>query len=124
MILLNNQDMYDRLISLTSVENVVRKKPLMSHTYTRFGGNADFFVKPQTYKEVQEIVKLANKENIPFTLLGNGSNLIIKDGGIRGIVLNLKQLDSIDVYDTKIVAQSGALIIHTSRKALESTLTG
>ncbi|HLQ72145.1 MAG TPA: UDP-N-acetylmuramate dehydrogenase [Bacillota bacterium] len=124
MILLNNQDMYDRLIALTSVENVVRQKPLKSHTYTRLGGNADFFVTPQTYKEVQEIVKLANKAEIPFTLLGNGSNLIIKDGGIRGIVLNLKQLDSIKVHETKIVAQSGALIIQTSRTALESNLTG
>jgi len=122
--LLNNQDMYDRLIALTSVENVVRQKPLKSHTYTRLGGNADFFVTPQTYKEVQEIVKLANKAEIPFTLLGNGSNLIIKDGGIRGIVLNLKQLDSIKVHETKIVAQSGALIIQTSRTALESNLTG
>ena len=122
--MLNNQDMYDRLIALTSVENVVRQKPLKSHTYTRLGGNADFFVTPQTYKEVQEIVKLANKAEIPFTLLGNGSNLIIKDGGIRGIVLNLKQLDSIKVHETKIVAQSGALIIQTSRTALESNLTG
>lgn len=124
MILLNNQDMYENLISLTNVENVVRHKPLKSHTYTRLGGNADFFVTPQTYEEVQEIVILANKERIPFTLLGNGSNLIIKDGGIRGIVLNLKQLDSINVHESKVVAGSGALIIHTSEKALESNLTG
>ncbi|HLQ70648.1 MAG TPA: FAD-binding protein, partial [Bacillota bacterium] len=124
MILLNKQDMYESLISLTDADNVIRQKPLKSHTYTRLGGNADFFVTPRTYKEVQEIVKLANKADIPFTLLGNGSNLIIKDGGIRGIVLNLKQLDSITVHDTKIVAGSGALIIHTSEKALEANLTG
>src|SRR5699024_1979732 len=124
MILLNKQDMYESLISLTDADNVIRQKPLKSHTYTRLGGNADFFVTPRTYKEVQEIVKLATKADFPFTLLGNGSNLIIKDGGIRGIVLNLKQLDDIQVHGTKIVAQSGALIIHTSRKALDVNLTG
>src|SRR5699024_10257205 len=124
MILLNKQDMYENLISLTERKNVVRQKPLKSHTYTRLGGNADFFVTPQTYEEVQEIVKLAAKADIPFSLLGNGSNLIIKDGGIRGIVLNLKQLDAIQVHDSKVVAQSGALIIDTSRKALDANLTG
>lgn len=121
---MNHHDMYERLIALTEPENVVCRKLLKSHTYTRLGGDADFFVTPRTYKEVQEIVKLANEEDVPFTLLGNGSNLIIKDGGIRGIVLNLKQLDSINVHETTVVAQSGALIIDTSRKALEYHLTG
>src|SRR5699024_5612443 len=124
MILLDNQGMYESLISLVGAEDVVKDKPLKNHTYTRLGGNADFFVTPRTYEDVQKIVKFAIKEDIPFTMLGNGSNLIIKDGGIRGIVLNLKRLNDIKVTNTKVVAQSGALIIHTSREALESHLSG
>lgn len=124
MIWLDHQTIYERLTGLTESENVVRRKPLKSHTYTRLGGDADFFVTPRTYEEVTKIVQLANQEDIPFTMLGNGSNLIIKDGGIRGIVLNLKLLDSIQVNGSKIVAQSGALIIDTSQKALAHWLTG
>lgn len=124
MICLNQQAIYERLTGLTEPENVVCQKPLKSHTYTRLGGDADFFVTPRTYEEVKHIVQLANEAEVPFTMLGNGSNLIIKDGGIRGIVLNLKQLDSIQVNGSKVIAQSGALIIHTSRKALEYHLTG
>ncbi len=99
-------------------------EPLKNHTYTHLGGEADFLVKPETYEEVQEIVKFANREDIAFTLLGNGSNLIVKDGGIRGIVMNLQRLTSIETTDTTIVAGSGARIIDVSREALAQNLSG
>ena len=117
-------DIKEALINIVSEENVAVNKPLKNHTYTKLGGNADYFVTPITYEQVQEIVKLANREKIPFMLLGNGSNLIIKDGGIRGIVMYLGKLANIQVDDTKILAQSGALIADVSKKALESRLTG
>ncbi|MFD2044301.1 UDP-N-acetylmuramate dehydrogenase [Ornithinibacillus salinisoli] len=116
--------MYEKLVSIISPNNVMVDEPLKNHTYTRLGGKADFLVTPETYQQVQEIVQLANNEDIRFTLLGNGSNLIVKDGGIRGIVMNLNKLTSIQINETKIVAQSGARIIDVSRAALEETLTG
>lgn len=116
--------LYDKLIEIANKNNVVKNKALKSYTYTRLGGNADFFVTPETYDQVQQIVKLAKKENAPFTLLGNGSNLIIKDGGIRGIVMYLGKLAKIESNGTTIVAQSGARIIDVSRKALAEKLTG
>ncbi|MFA1821855.1 UDP-N-acetylmuramate dehydrogenase [Virgibacillus oceani] len=115
---------YDELIHITAKKNVMVDEQLRNHTYTHLGGKADFLVRPETYEEVQEIVKLANKENIAFTLLGNGSNLIVKDGGIRGIVMNLQQLTDIKIDETTIIAQSGARIIDVSREALEEKLTG
>lgn len=121
---MENHRLYKKLRQITSQENVVKNKPLKEYTYTRLGGNADYFVTPETYHEVQEIVKLANKTETPFTLLGNGSNLIIKDGGIRGIVMNLGKLSSINTSGTMVIAQGGARIIDTSRKALANHLTG
>lgn len=115
---------YNKLVTIVSEENVTRNKPLKKHTYTRLGGNADYFVTPVTYEHVQQVVQLANSEQIPFTLLGNGSNLIIKDGGIRGIVMYLGKLSKIEVDKTKIIAQSGALIAHVSKKALDEKLAG
>lgn len=116
--------MYDQLTSIVSKENIVQNKPLKNHTYTRLGGNADYFVTPVTYEQVQQVVKLANQEKVPFTLLGNGSNLIIKDGGIRGIVMYLGKLAAITVEGTKIIAGSGALIANVSKQALTNHLTG
>src|SRR5699024_641367 len=110
--------------NLVYIKNVEKNKPLKNHTYTRLGGNADYFVTPETYEQVQAVVKFANDEHIPFMLLGNGSNLIIKDGGIRGIVMYLGKLSSIAVDGSKIIAQSGALIADVSKQALKSHLTG
>src|SRR5699024_7337170 len=75
-------------------------------------------------EEVQQIIRLANQMDMPFTMLGNGSNLIVKDGGIRGIVLNLQNLASITSDDTTVVAQSGARIIDVSQFALTKRLAG
>ncbi|ASK61412.1 UDP-N-acetylenolpyruvoylglucosamine reductase [Virgibacillus phasianinus] len=120
----NYHHTYEKLIEITPKENVMVNEHLNKHTYTRLGGEADFYVTPGTYEEVQSVVKLANEQKLPFTMLGNGSNLIVKDGGIRGIVLNLKNLASIKINNTKVVAQSGARIIDTSRAALAKSLTG
>src|SRR5690625_19081 len=124
MMVLSKTNLYEQLIDILEKDNVIKDKALKNHTYTRLGGAADFFVTPVTYEQVQQVVILANKENIPFTLLGNGSNLIIRDGGIRGIVMYLGKLSNITVEETKMVAQSGALIATVSKTALQSKLTG
>src|SRR5699024_6650185 len=117
-------DIYNELVNLVSDKNVEHNKSLKNHTYTRLGGSADYFVTPETYEHEQQIVKFVNEHNIPFTLLGIGSNLIVRDGGIRGIVMYLGKLMKIDVTDTTLVAQSGALIADVSKAALEAHLTG
>lgn len=115
---------YEQLVNILGKENVEKNKPLKQHTYTRLGGSADFFITPETHEEVQETVKFAAKQSVPFMLLGNGSNLIIKDGGIRGIVMYLGKLDKVSVTNTTLTAESGALIANVSVAALENKLTG
>src|SRR5699024_1627463 len=121
---MKRMNLYNQLIDIVPQENVVKDKPLKNHTYTELGGNADYFVTPVNYEQVQAVVKLANQEDVPFMLLGNGSNLIIKDGGIRGIVMYLGELDNIRVEGSSLFAQSGALIRQVSRKALQHELSG
>ncbi|MYL21066.1 UDP-N-acetylmuramate dehydrogenase [Halobacillus litoralis] len=118
------QMIYNKLLNLVKEENVKVDEPLKDHLYTKLGGNADFFITPTSYEEIQNVVKLSNEDEIPFTLLGNGSNLIIKDGGIRGIVINLKHLNAIHADEEMVTAQSGARIIDASRFALEKHLAG
>lgn len=115
---------YDKLISIIDKNNIKLNEYLKNHTYTKLGGKADIFLTPSTYEEVQAIVKFAKQENVPFTLLGNGSNLIVKDGGIRGIVILLENFDAISVNGNQLKAQSGAAIIAASRYALQKKLSG
>lgn len=116
--------LYDELKKIVSKKNVVKKKPLKEYTYTKLGGEADYFVRPETYDQVQRIIKFARENKVPFTLLGNGSNLIIKDGGIRGIVMNLGNLSAVTIEGDVVIAQAGAKIIDVSRAALAEHLTG
>ncbi|WAA12510.1 UDP-N-acetylmuramate dehydrogenase [Fervidibacillus halotolerans] len=121
---MDNKRIYEDLLEIIDKDQIAINEILKNHTYTRLGGKADFFVTPTKYEEVQRLVSYCKKNKVPLTLLGNGSNLIIRDGGIRGVVLSLKHLNKITVTRTSITAQSGAAIIDTSRKALDASLTG
>lgn len=119
-----NIEIYKRLLDILDEKQIACDEYLKNHTYTKLGGKADFFVTPADYKQVQNIVKFCSSINIPLTLIGNGSNLIVRDGGIRGVVLSLENLNKITTDGTKVIAQSGASIIDTSKEALNSHLTG
>lgn len=103
---------------------VKENEPLSYYTYTKTGGPADILVFPTSTKEVEEVVAWVNKENLPLTVLGNASNLIVKDGGIRGVVMILTAMKQIKVEKKKIYVQSGARLIDTSYAAYEAELTG
>ncbi|WHY77154.1 UDP-N-acetylmuramate dehydrogenase [Neobacillus sp. WH10] len=115
---------YNDLLSLINADSIKTNEPLSNYTYTKTGGNGDFVITPKTYQEVQNVYKYSLEYNIPITILGNGSNLIVKDGGIRGLVLILTEMNNIYLLDKKIKAQSGASIIEVSGFALKSSLTG
>ncbi|WP_410511101.1 UDP-N-acetylmuramate dehydrogenase [Paenibacillus sp. BR2-3] len=98
---------------------------LKDHVYTKMGGQADILAIPTTYEEIQSVVTYAHQHNVPLTVLGNGSNVIIRDGGVRGIVLQTSGLTEMGLReDGLLYAQCGAEIIEVSRFALKKELTG
>ncbi len=97
---------------------------MAKHTFIRLGGAADIYVQPTEVQEVSHIVRIAYNHQIPLTILGFGTNVIISDNGIRGIVLNLNYLNQINVTESTIVAGCGASIIQVSRTARDHHLTG
>lgn len=103
---------------------VKENEPLSLYTYTKTGGPADVLVFPTTIEEVTNVVKWVNSEQLPLTVLGNASNLIVKDGGIRGVVVILTEMKQIQIENKKIIVQSGARLIDTSNEAYEAGLTG
>ncbi|MEK3708297.1 UDP-N-acetylmuramate dehydrogenase [Paenibacillus sp. FSL R7-0198] len=106
------------------LEKVKFNEPLKNHTFIKIGGNADILIHPTTIDEITKIVEIANLHQLPLTVIGKGSNVIIKDGGIRGVTISLSHFDQIKVSEDSMIAQSGVDIIDVSRLALEHSLTG
>lgn len=103
---------------------VLLDKPLMNYTYTKTGGPADVLAFPKNRTEVKQLVDYCRENQIPWLVLGNASNLIVKDGGIRGVVIMLTDMKEILVEGDSIIAQAGAKLIDTTYVALEHSLTG
>lgn len=122
--MLKQEDILQDLKSLIPEDIIKLNEPLKRYTYTETGGNADFYLSPTKNEDVQAIVRYAKEKDIPVTYLGNGSNIIIREGGIRGIVISLLSLNHINVSDDAIIAGSGSAIIDVSRAARDHVLTG
>lgn len=112
------------LAQFTNKENIKVNELLNKYTMTKLGGPADIFVMPETETEAENIVKYAHNHRIPLLLLGNGSNMVVRDGGVRGIVINFSKLHEIRVENDQIYAGSGALLIDVSKTAAKESLTG
>lgn len=104
--------------------NLEFNHPLADYSFTKTGGNADVIAFPKTREEVQQIVRWTQAHDVPLTILGRLSNLIVRDGGIRGVVMILTQMNRIIVDGNRIYADSGASLIDVSRTALDHGLTG
>jgi len=121
---MKNYDVKEKFLQIMTEDEVKIDEPLSQYTYTKIGGKADYLLFPTTFEQLQQAYKIALEAGIPITILGNGSNVLIKDGGIRGAVFNLTKLKAIRLEGEKVFAESGAALIDTSRFALEHTLTG
>lgn len=84
---METERIYEELIKKIESSKVFKNEPMKKHTSFRIGGTADIYVKPDNVDDIQYIVQFAQKNNIPLLIIGNGSNLLVKDNGIRGIVL-------------------------------------
>lgn len=121
---MKNYDVKEKFLQIMTEDEVKIDEPLSQYTYTKIGGKADYLLFPTTFEQLQNAYKVALEAEIPITILGNGSNVLIKDGGIRGVVFNLTKLVTIRLEGDKVFAESGAALIDTSRFALEHSLTG
>ncbi len=108
-----------------NLKNVVFNETMKKHTTFKIGGNADIFIVPENIDEVVKSIDLCEKNNIPYYILGNGSNLLVGDKGFRGAIIQIfKNLSKIEVCGNIIKAESGALLSAISKKALENGLCG
>ena len=118
-------DFYNQLINCIDEERVLVDEPMKKHTTFRVGGNADYFVMPQNAEEVKKIVALCKDAEVPYYILGNGSNIFVGDRGYRGVIIQLyKAMNDIQIEGDRVKVQAGALLSRVGTATLEAELTG
>ena len=119
-----NQEFYNKLAELVSPESILINEPMNKHTTFRIGGNADVFVSPKV-SQISDIMKLAKEYDVPVTVIGNGSNLLVGDKGVRGLVLSFgKEAEEIVIDGSCMVVAAGALLSRIAAEAAKRSLTG
>lgn len=101
-----------------------KNEPMRLHTSFKIGGEADLFVNVGTVEELKKVILKSNELSIPFFVIGKGSNLLVSDKGIEGVVINLSLLDKITAEDNTLTAFSGASLASVCTAALENSLSG
>lgn len=106
-------------------ERVLFEEPMKRHTTFRIGGPAEVFCMPESLTELRQVLNICKEENLPYFILGNGSNLLVSDKGYRGVVIQLdRNYGEIRVEDTEIYASAGALLSTIAVAARRESLTG
>ena len=120
-----NSEIIKKFCDLLGEERVFTGEAMSRHTTFKIGGPADYFLMPDKSADVGGIVKLCKESGIPYFILGNGSNLLVGDGGYRGAVIQIyKNMSAVTVEGTEITVQAGALLSSVAAAAKNAALTG
>lgn len=104
-------------------ENIFIDELMSKHTSFKVGGKADLFIKAYSIGEIKNVLEISKENNIPLFVLGNGTNILVKDEGFRGIILQIK-LENIEIHGTQAIVESGVKNAILSNRLIEKGLTG
>ena len=117
------KDIHSKLVEIIDKNRIFQNEMMKKHTSFKIGGPADFFIIIESVEELKAVLKFAKELDIPVTCIGNGSNLLIKDNGIRGLTIKLDFKD-LTINEDEIEAGAGVPIPVLARKAYENGLSG
>ena len=123
---MNTEQVYRDLSGLVRDENCIVRDALMkNYTTFRIGGPADLLIQPSSEEELIRIAAYLRQKDISTVVLGNGSNVLVKDGGIRGVVVKIgKNMGNIRTEGEELTAEAGALLSAAALAAADGGLTG
>lgn len=114
----------EKLLQILTKEQVLEQEPMSRHTTFRVGGSADYYLKPNQ-EQLPELIRLCHEENISVQVVGNGSNLLVGDKGIRGAVIEIgTQMSEVITEGDVIYAQAGVSLAKIAQVAMKNSLTG
>lgn len=114
----------DTLIEILGNENVKTGETMKDHITFEVGGPADYYVTPESPETLARTLGLLQENDIPYYIIGKGSNLLVTDKGFRGVIIELLKLDKIETNGNVIRAQAGATLKDVAEQALQEGLTG
>ena len=115
----------ETLENFLPTENIYINEPMSKHTTFRIGGEADCFLRIETVEQLMKVQRYLQQLEIPYFVLGNGSNVLVNDEGYRGVILEIAdKMNEVRVMGSLIVAQAGASMSKIARVACENGLTG
>ncbi len=117
------EGIYEKLITTIDKSKIKTNENMGKYTSFKTGGNAKFLVKVNTIDEIIHVLKIIKEQDIPLVVLGNGSNVLFKDEGFKGIVLKI-DLDNLKLDQEKITVDAGVKNAIVARKALDNSLQG
>lgn len=119
------RDIFEKeLHKVMGAERILKQEPMKKHTTFRVGGPAEYYLVPK-HNEIEELISLCSRCEIPYLIIGNGSNLLVSDKGIAGAVIEIgKEMDEISIEGNLLRVQAGALLSKTAHRAMEESLSG
>ena len=116
----------DEVKAIVGEDRLLLDEPMKLHTTFRIGGNADYFVKPESIEEIKALTECAKRHGIAYYVLGNGSNMLISDEGYRGMIIRLgEEFSAITMQDNDMISvQAGAKLSRVGNEAAAKGLAG
>ena len=100
-------------------------EPMSRHTTFRTGGPADIYIEPSGVEELKQVLDICREENVAYTIIGNGSNLLVGDGGYRGVLISFgKPFAQVTIEGAQVRSGAGALLSTVAKQVLNASLTG
>lgn len=121
--------MTDKLLenikNIVDPSRILLNEPLSKHTTFRVGGPCDAFISVSNEKEAEQLIRLLSMNNVPFFVLGNGSNMLVSDSGYKGVIIEIgKDFSNVHIEGDTIIAEAGALLVKVANEAYKESLTG
>ncbi|NLM12390.1 MAG: UDP-N-acetylmuramate dehydrogenase [Epulopiscium sp.] len=107
-------------------KNLIKiNEPMKDHTSFKAGGCADFFIAPENLNQLIKLINFLKENQIPYYIMGNGSNLLVRDKGFRGVIVQIyKNMSDVKIEGEEVWAEAGILLSTLSTKVMHSHLTG
>lgn len=118
-------ELYNKLVKICGEEFTLQNEPMNRHTTFKVGGPASLYVIPSNEEELSKVIKTVNEEKAKYYVIGNGSNLLVRDEGFDGVIIEIsKRMSEVKVTGEEITAQAGASLASIANAAKDNSLTG
>lgn len=122
---MDNKRLYMELLKIINIKDIKCDEEMKNHTTLRVGGRVDFLVEPNTEEQLEQLIKLLLENKKPYYVIGRGSNLLVKDEGINGVVIKISdKFSGIEKEDNRLTIKSGTPLAEVSKYAYKNELSG